>query len=427
MKYISQLGEARKRIAELEAEVSELRKRLNKQEAPGLRQSTTPSVRHNTVPTTLPHYALPTRSSQRKTLPEPDVDETEKDESRRVVHINGITYTYNNGTPILAALDISHKSYMRPTDASSKRALLSPDLGWGGASNWPNPPLYNESDLSESPSLESVTQSFDDSCSQTSSTSSSSSVTPPPDQEEEENKVDHSLEKVSRLDEGLKVDIKFVRTDSKKNLDYLCSGLRLAQKAIHREWCKDGLGGDKTQDFGDGPHTIPLGFTELTSWLDKFPRPGLARYGYSGYVILEAILGVVDPRNTMSHPTASELRNPFMIDGYLKKLQFVCIVLRYDEGAMEVRKLRDSLLADAREVCHYIENLHHWFSLPFVEEMEVQEHHIAMFKKCVRDWQGTGYNPEPGQEEQYDALHSLALNWTDRFPERSRRIRLGWS
>lgn len=106
---------------------------------------------------------------------------------------------------------------------------------------------------------------------------------------------DRTLEVTSRLDDDLAVDLKFVRTDSKRNLHYLRCAYKLAQQAIHKEWCKDGFGGGRTQDFRDGPHVIALGRNELISWLGEFPNKRLARNGHSYPEVHDAIFGVTPP------------------------------------------------------------------------------------------------------------------------------------
>lgn len=125
----------------------------------------------------------------------------------------------------------------------------------------------------------------------------------------------------------------------------------------------------------------------------------------------------------MSHPVAYELRNPFAIDDDLSRAQRVCVVLGYEEEAIEVRKLRDSLLADAQEVCRFIEDLHPWTSFPFSEEVDIQQHHIAMFNKCIN------YTHDfdcPVRKRKHEALHNIALNWTGQFRKKGLHVYARW-
>ena len=92
-------------------------------------------------------------------------------------------------------------------------------------------------------------------------------------------------------------------------------------------------------------------------------------------------------------------------------------------GPWTRRKLRDSLLADAQEVCRFIEDLHPWTSFPFSEEVDIQQHHIAMFNKCIN------YTHDfdcPVRKRKHEALHNIALNWTGQFRKKGLHVYARW-
>ncbi|KAI1272187.1 hypothetical protein F5Y07DRAFT_380435 [Xylaria sp. FL0933] len=222
---------------------------------------------------------------------------------------------------------------------------------------------------------------------------------------------EETLAEKTRLHEKLEIFSVRIFTDSKKSLDYLRRAAEVVQKSIF-DAHKNGLSG--RFELEDGPHLVRLGRNELWSWLgaechDVYPSPvyyKLAYNGHRGDEVYDAILKVVELRNTISHADGDDLRYAACVDWLLSRAQNVCVVLGDEKGALEIRDIRDALRADADNVRRYVRDLHFLSVQPYPVTFDLEFHHVKMFERIMKRNECI----ESGMEENAEFL-AVARAW----------------
>ncbi|KAI1348407.1 hypothetical protein F5Y01DRAFT_292565 [Xylaria sp. FL0043] len=434
MKYISQysdrLNQATRRIDELEKENKKLRAEIVTLRAFKSRQS----IEHSAVKTDIKsHFSQPTVSSSRKTKAKEEEPGSGEEKLYRAIcynnevdrrgfsHTTQSTHVYKDGIPILVN-DPLRPKFMMSTNASGNRNMqlfaerlelkkrVEQQATWRLGDRMRQAPLgesewdawcrmMDESPEKPWPPLPPSPTSF---------------LTP--SNEEIESKIEVEIEKEDSLAEKTRLHEKLefsvpIFTDSKKSLDYLRRAAEIVQKSIF-DAHKNGLSG--RFEFEDGPHLVRLGRNELYSWLgaechDVYPRPiyyELAYNGHRGDKVYDAILKVVELRNTISHPDGEDLRNAACVDWLLSRAQNICVVLGDEKGALGIRDIRDALRADADNVRRYVRDLHFLSVQPYPVTFDLELHHVKMFEQIISDNECI----ESGMEENAEFL-AVARAW----------------
>ncbi|KAI0513229.1 hypothetical protein F5B22DRAFT_656947 [Xylaria bambusicola] len=405
MKYISQhsdrLQEARDKIAELEAENKRLR---GENVVLRARAMTRPAPVPNPVHTERPNFTASTASSRQKeknvALP--------NDKPRKAVHVNGKPYIYVDGVPIFCGNPIHARSrFMDSTEASRYRLWANIDDRQARLLRTTTTPRscrkpqtsewqYGSDSGYDSPSTEPVSiieqgWQIEEPSSQQFSESS-----------EKESDDTPGLAERTRLDDSLDGILHIIMTNSETNLRYLRKAAKIVQTSIWHAW-KNGMGYIGA-DFADGPHLIGLGRNELLEWV--------SRSSASGWRAYNAMMAVVEMRNTISHPNGWELRRSCIIDDRLERAQKLCVELGDEDGAIEVRKLRDALHADVQDTLQRIMAWHHLVVLSHSEALDIEPHHIKMLEKVLDHWE---FWEHRGSEELkfYRTLYEVAQSWVN--------------
>ena len=371
----------------------------------------TPSSENVHSPPAPPRYASSTASSRRKAK----TNQVAKgDERRRVIHISGEEHTYKNGVPTPFVKHVSDfgatHHYLLGTETSKYRKEIleieriekSIEARYLLERRKPRTrrAVWSESEstvVGEWPSFDFLPHS-------------------PWFWEKKSDTAVKLLEAKTRLHDSLgeAVDLDLIRTESKTNLSYLQQAARTVQKSIWDAWMGDKLVGRQRCNYVDGPHLIALGRDELHEWLDRDNHDPLAQNGYSGSQVYYAIINVVWLRNVISHPRRHELRHPFEIDRMLSRAQYVCVVLGDEDGAQEVRGLRDALYADTEADRQWILDMHSLISMPDAVVPDFPSHHVEMFEDLLR-YEWDYYGPE--KQKRYGPVYELGLRWKNQRTE----------
>ena len=202
--------------------------------------------------------------------------------------------------------------------------------------------------------------------------------------------------------EDLKVGISTIKTASEPNLSRLERAHRIAKESVWAALTSGRLV-DRVPDFlKDGPHLIALGFLELQAWLGNGSRPSMAQNGYNAVTVYRSIFDLTPLRNTVCHPGYDELRDPFLVDDRLQRALRAAIVLGNEEGAQEVRTLRDAVHADAQAAFQWV------VARPGGQvEWKLQLHQEDMFRGILRSWEFLKAEDREGLQ----GVHALAFAW----------------
>ncbi|KAI1146095.1 hypothetical protein F4825DRAFT_473037 [Nemania diffusa] len=186
----------------------------------------------------------------------------------------------------------------------------------------------------------------------------------------------------SRLHRESEFERRWLGIDSKSGFDYLRKGYEIAQAVVYKV---GNSGHPGWYRFEDGPHIVKLGRDELLSWMHEHPFPEFGYNGYSAYSVRDALLDLVHLRNAISHPWTSTFRSPQQVDRHLKDVQKVAIMLRDEQRAFEVRKLRDELSDMAKRSVQEIQDLYYLTSQPYSPEIKYHHHHVVIFRGLIEN------------------------------------------
>ncbi|KAI1190806.1 hypothetical protein F5B17DRAFT_385119 [Nemania serpens] len=180
------------------------------------------------------------------------------------------------------------------------------------------------------------------------------------------------------LDENLSFDV-MVYTDTAKSLDYLRQAVDLCQGLIYH------MGNTSCLRWRhlwvDGPHLVRLGRSEIQCWTEGWcPSVG----EYDGSAVYNALLNLVELRNTISHPDGDDLGNAQRTDWLLRRAQEFCVVLGCESAAVKVRQLRDALLAEANQSWQDLLDLCLVIQHPFCPELEFHPRHGKLLLQVLR-------------------------------------------
>ncbi|KAI1127875.1 hypothetical protein F5Y10DRAFT_292556 [Nemania abortiva] len=403
MKYISQqsdrLSQAFERIAELENEVTRLRKELAvlRNSKPQNLLQTPPRPEKSTKSPICTHrYAQSTTASRCKDKSQTQDSEDGGDKSPQnklpFIARDGESWTYKNG--VLVQMDYSIRpSYMRSTYAVEKRELAVWREKWD-----------KERELrKKSRSMWGPPFSPNDSRGYSEEYESDLPPTPPSSDDDMEDDPKDNLEERSRLRDTLRFESQDVTIDSKSGFRYLRRAAEIAQEAIHAVG-ESGAPGWKR--FREGPHVVKLGRNELMSWLGEYPDQRLASNGYAAYTVYHGLLDVVYLRNAISHPCGETFSDPERVDALMKRSQHLAIVLGDEKRAFEVRQLRDDLREEAHRSVQDVLDLYYMSSLPYSTGIECAYHHEKLFQGALNLYSRYSYD--------YWMVLAVAQAWDNR-------------
>ncbi|KAI0143080.1 hypothetical protein GGR57DRAFT_518961 [Xylariaceae sp. FL1272] len=87
-----------------------------------------------------------------------------------------------------------------------------------------------------------------------------------------------------------------------------------------------------------------------------------------------------DLRNAVYHPQAYFLCQPTDIDHHLRAAQKVAFMFRDSDRTMQIRSLRDELVAEVRGSAEILGNLSGLIALSSCENLEIKPHHQRIFQ-----------------------------------------------
>lgn len=158
----------------------------------------------------------------------------------------------------------------------------------------------------------------------------------------------------------------------------LCGmALRFAQQAawhnLRRHW-------PKTQRmwYPEGPEEVRFGRSELEHVSISGDDYDINEHICGRSHPIGPMVGVVDLRNRVAHPGRMTNRG---LDYYLQLAQRLAVRLLDEPRALKIRKLRDTVQAEARKSLAEIEAVDLLASLPCAEELKWALHHQRMFNR----------------------------------------------
>ncbi|KAI0401995.1 hypothetical protein F4802DRAFT_600521 [Xylaria palmicola] len=392
------LSQAYRRLEELQVEMDQLRDEISRLKATEATNqgSTTPPYSPKPTHTGVKSYARPTVASRCRVKSQPQDYEREEGTSGREegtsgseegtstpISISGNKYIYRDGVPVLLPMESGHcLGFMKDTKASNQRnqtisqekyerrihidirryrrpSLEVEEQICGLRSDWSTPSGWS-TPFNENPGLD-----LEELRLQLPATVDTQPSEP-------------SLEEKTRLNDWLDFGEEIiVRIRSRAGLDFLLRAADITRNAIF-DVGRSGVMGWRDSYFYDGPHVVLLGRDEMNRWTDPLDTSRETFNGYKAYEIHDALLNVVHLRNAISHPHSSELGHPETLDRLLQWAQDAVIKLGDEKRALEIRGIRDDLVAEAKTSLRDIQDLYHLAAQPFCEAIEVEWHHERM-------------------------------------------------
>ncbi|KAI1113298.1 hypothetical protein F5Y14DRAFT_452194 [Nemania sp. NC0429] len=426
MKYISQysdrLGQAFKRIEELEKENTQLRRELDRLLAGKQRQQQgTPYSTKSSDPKEQPHYARSTTASCSKEKSATQQPMQSKCATERRVLIDGKLYAYEAGVPRHISspgyqlFSPGSPGYMGLTKAYSVRQLqiflgnfererkqeeikkrrISQPLpkpppewdSWGTDNPHPAPPK-DESDWTyEAKPAENETPADE-------------SLEIPSSMTDDYKKYDPSWELVirSRLNDGLSVTDVSPPIESKKGFDFLRRAVEIVQQTIF-DIVKSGAPGWDGDNFEDGPHAVRLGRDELLSWIGSRSQNKLIYNGHQPKRIHDELLSIVPLRNSLCHPSGWLFRDAHWLDEKISRAHRLVVTLGDENAAMEIRGIRDAVRNETYQSLQEIKGIYFLSIQPHPENMDFHFRLVPFFKGVLSsDKRGAWKNTKDERE-----------------------------
>ncbi|KAJ8132303.1 hypothetical protein O1611_g1327 [Lasiodiplodia mahajangana] len=413
MKYISRvsdrLGEAYKRIEELELENARLRKALALSQIDYPNKKSRPSSCSTKSPETLTsaskhRYAQPTEASRNR---EKSPQQTPKGIRLQppIVfvadspHEDG--YRYKDGVPREVYTRGHGRDYMNGTRASERRGMEAFLERWAKRREREEAARKRQRLRSPPTSPDYPYSAADDEYNEP--FPQDFPPTPLESNSGIEDKQDKDLEIRSRLRDNLRFNGE-VTINNESGFGYLRRAFLLAQEAVH---AVGETGAPGWRRFRGGPHVVRLGRDELMSWLGYCGSQHLARNGYSSSTVYSRLLDVVPLRNAVSHPSEDTFEDPEQVDHLVSLSQALAVVLGDEDRAFQLRKIRDDLRDEANRSLQDVLDLWEMSFQPYHPGIECQYHHIKLFEAALRHYSCHG---KPIMEEDRRIL-DIARRW----------------
>ncbi|KAI1264710.1 hypothetical protein F5Y18DRAFT_427855 [Xylariaceae sp. FL1019] len=432
-----QLKNAQTEIQELKKENAQLKEQLRRQGATPGAEVTSPLTRRLTRPPllTTPGYAQATTSSLAKHQ-SPEPGKRPVPPSKSVVIIQNGKYHYENCVPV--SMEPGHEddkaslptcpNYMSLTSAaySRKSETKSRMIEYNEEKKFtleqrmaprptlpplpPSPTAWSPSYWSSEPSSTVIdwtsnsTISFERDLRRAEAERSQ--------QMEERHNSRYNvpnLDAFSRIDEdwdkndtfsSLKYpDNPFI--DSARGFQFLRRAMVLVQEAmfpLFKKYCS-------VYSDSAGPFLLRLGRSELLNAVSDYAQHWLGINGHTSTEVYIALMEMPELRNAVAHPTADELSSPIKIDRCLKNAQKLAFIFRDFHRTMEIRTMRDNLVADISRSDKILGNICGLAITPFSENMELDEHFRDIFRQALDP-------PHPGIDVLHEGAQSLCSRST---------------
>ncbi|KAI0141900.1 hypothetical protein GGR57DRAFT_508857 [Xylariaceae sp. FL1272] len=397
MKLVNPTAEAlrstQKRVHELEIEQQLLKQEIARLRSASQKKNPSPSrLTRLPKPSSLaPNHARPTTSSLAKCQSAKIANQAVVTPKPVFTIVDEIKYVYKDGVPIPVAylkpgtktwvpLD---KDYMKQTESSMTRKLHISVGAWerrvkSHVRRSAVSPSSRESWYGDSPTLcddETISERQESDRTEESKIADSDSEELIGSDQPCDTPYDvPNLDVFSRLQEDFDDNetvrgftYRHISIDSAIGLQFLRRAMALVQETIFPLFRKH-------REGKGGPHLILLGRDELIRVIGEFGLPWLAINGHSRQDVCYAIMKMPPLRNAIAHPRAEELSTTGNLDYHLQNAQEVAFIFRDFEKTMEIRKLRDELVAEAKRSEEYLGSKCGLATMPFSEGVFFEPH-----------------------------------------------------